>query len=155
MIVDIYIPIWVGNVTIVTKRTEFTENVVRNSLQKYAKIQPDSEKYIEEGTKVVMEELREFYSNPEWTGGVTITNDGLSFILLSDFDKDIANGFNSLTHEILHAVIDLLSAKGIKMTAATEEVYTYLMGYIVEEFCKQYFTSSKGVLPSNALKETI
>lgn len=55
-------------------------------------------------------------------------------IVLKDTDK--YKEVNTITHEILHLVVDILSNSGTKFNSKTEETYAYLVGYLNEEFFK-------------------
>jgi len=41
-----------------------------------------------------------------------------------------------ISHEILHAVISILTHRGLKLNKHNEEAYTYLNGYLNKEFHK-------------------
>lgn len=51
-------------------------------------------------------------------------------------DKDKYTEINSITHEILHAVVFILESRGLKFNKQNEEAYTYLTGYLNSEFFK-------------------
>ena len=41
---------------------------------------------------------------------------------------------NVVSHELLHAAIHILKGSGIKLNDGSEETYTYLLGYLIEQF---------------------
>ena len=41
-----------------------------------------------------------------------------------------------ISHEILHAVINILTYRGLKLNKSNEEAFTYLNGYLNKEFHK-------------------
>lgn len=54
---------------------------------------------------------------------------GLVFIVLKeDYTQDV------VVHELLHAVFYILSTRGLSLEDASEEAYTYLMGYLMKQF---------------------
>lgn len=62
-------------------------------------------------------------------------------------EKDLSVG--AVTHELLHYLCRSLELKGIKFNKDTEEIYTYLLGYYIDEFFKQY---NKKVLKCQSTK---
>lgn len=48
-----------------------------------------------------------------------------------------AETVGTVAHELLHVTISLLSLAGIKLTASSEEAYTYLHGHLMQEFWKK------------------
>lgn len=44
-----------------------------------------------------------------------------------------------LSHEILHAVKDILESKRVPLNDDTEEVYTYLQQYLTKQITKEFF----------------
>lgn len=54
--------------------------------------------------------------------------------------KDNLSGFMStLTHEVGHAVADIMRHVGIPLTESAEEAYTYLTGYMIENIIYNMF----------------
>jgi len=50
----------------------------------------------------------------------------------SDKYKEI----DAITHEVLHAVVNVLTERGLKFNSQNEEAYTYLTGFLNKEFFK-------------------
>lgn len=46
--------------------------------------------------------------------------------------------FNTLVHELLHATDFILDYRGLKLVDGSDEAYTYLIGYLMEETMKSY-----------------
>lgn len=46
--------------------------------------------------------------------------------------------FNTLVHELLHATDFILDYRGLKLVDGSDEAYTYLIGYLMEETMKAY-----------------
>lgn len=50
----------------------------------------------------------------------------------SDKYKEI----DAITHEVLHAVVNILTERGLKFNSQNEEAYTYLTGFLNKEYFK-------------------
>lgn len=50
--------------------------------------------------------------------------------------KDKYNNIDTISHEITHAVAEILGGIGIKFNKKNEEAYAYLIGYLNKEFHK-------------------
>jgi len=50
--------------------------------------------------------------------------------------KDKYNNIDTISHEITHAVAEILGGIGIKFNKKNEEAYAYLIGYLNREFHK-------------------
>lgn len=51
-------------------------------------------------------------------------------------NKDKYKEVDSITHEMLHAVVNILGDRGLKFNKQNEEAYTYLTGHLNKEFFK-------------------
>ncbi len=51
-------------------------------------------------------------------------------------DKDKYEEFDTISHEVLHMVGNILNTRGIKYKKNDDEPYAYLTGYLNKEFLK-------------------
>ena len=51
---------------------------------------------------------------------------------------------NVVAHELLHATIHILKNSGVKLNEGSEETYTYLLGYLIEQFWLKVPPTPKG-----------
>ena len=58
-----------------------------------------------------------------------------NYIFVKKF-KNKYDEIDIITHEILHAVVNILTHRGLKFNKHNEEAYTYLNGYLNKEFFK-------------------
>lgn len=65
----------------------------------------------------------------------TKDKDSNTYVIIKK-DKDRYQEIDSITHEVLHAVVNILSERGLKFNKQNEEAYTYLTGYLNKEFFK-------------------
>lgn len=70
--------------------------------------------------------------------GVYLSDAPLRVIWIQPTD-DFSAFMGTLTHEVGHAVIDVLRYVGIPLVEASEEVYTYLIGDIIENLTWNIF----------------
>ena len=51
--------------------------------------------------------------------------------------KSWSSLISDITHELSHATFEILRSRGIKYSTKSEEAYTYLQGYLIEETIKK------------------
>lgn len=71
------------------------------------------------------------YDGAEKWGGCYENQNGFRFLLLP---KHASIG--DVAHECFHATCDILYSRDIKMKGSTEEVFAYLLGYLVDQVIK-------------------
>lgn len=59
------------------------------------------------------------------------------YIIIRRKPKDMQD-IAIVNHEILHITNKILFNRGLKLMPETEEAYTYLQQYMLEEFCKSF-----------------
>ena len=69
----------------------------------------------------------------EYTGGMYTTDDHLYHMIWINSRFDLPYTIGALTHEISHAVFNILELKGLKLSDSSEETYCYLVQWIVEK----------------------
>lgn len=73
-----------------------------------------------------------------WLGYTfNVVNDdiaGKSYSYIFVFKKKKYDEINIITHEITHAVYEILTTRGLKFNKHNEEAYAYLVGYLTEQF---------------------
>lgn len=73
------------------------------------------------------------FTDERQDGKGSCISDGIdSFIILGDY-RDIPDLVNTISHEAFHFVFTVLDHAGLKLSYKSEEAYTYLIGYVVEE----------------------
>ena len=97
--------------------------VVAESIAKIASSFPSYEKYIKE--------IEGDYFFDDATGLFIIINNKRYVFLEDTLDT------NTVIHEILHATINILTEKGVRLTDSSEEAYCYLHGYLFSEYSKK------------------
>lgn len=76
--------------------------------------------------------LKFFPDDLEQAKGTHIGNGVYSIITLDSYN-DLPDLINTITHEASHCTFRMLEHAGMKLGSKSEEAYTYLLGYIVEE----------------------
>lgn len=75
-----------------------------------------------------------------WVGYTfNVTDDniqGKSYSYIFILKKDKYSEINIISHEITHAVYEILTIRGLRFNKHNEEAYAYLIGYLNEEFHK-------------------
>jgi hypothetical protein len=71
------------------------------------------------------------YDGCETWGGCYENQNGFRFLLLPQ-----KASVGDVSHECFHATCDILYSRDIKMEGSTEEVFAYLLGYLVDEVFK-------------------
>lgn len=76
--------------------------------------------------------VNDFLGEPafdKYTNGSFIERDGTYFIL---WLRDLSD-MSTLSHEVLHLVFHVMRSKGVELSTSSEESYTYLMGFVVDQ----------------------
>lgn len=81
---------------------------------------------IMKGTKKLFHDSKACYMTHKLFPKLKILSFNKSFESISDFHRIVS-------HECLHATLDLLDQIGIELSETSEEAYTYLMGHIFKE----------------------
>jgi hypothetical protein len=77
------------------------------------------------------------YEMEETTMGRTILTPGNTTVLRLKKIPESYMEYGFLAHEIFHAVTFLLERIGMTLTAASDEAYAYLIGYVTKEIYKR------------------
>lgn len=88
-----------------------------------------------------LEELQELFdtSHPSNIAYYIYNNNiKIKLIRLKKMDN-YSNFLSVLSHEVLHAVVGILTDKGIYLNNDTEEVFTYLQQYLMKQITKEFF----------------
>jgi hypothetical protein len=103
----------------------------------YGNYKKDSSEWIEtvEGTKeeyrkTMIKTLKSAKKVLPWKG-VYLSDNPIRVIWIQPTDS-ISSLTSTVAHEALHATCDIMRYVGIPLTPASEEAYTYLMDYMVE-----------------------
>jgi hypothetical protein len=93
--------------------------------------QTDDEFYDELNHRFTKEEFENAYmtSLDRRSDACFVIKDG--FPIIRFFDKNPDNGL--IAHECFHAVYSILSNKGIQLSQETEEVYAYLLQFLINK----------------------
>ena len=124
MIFDIDIPIY-DLILVVSTDKEYVETSWEEWYTKY----PQMTKEVEGGS--LKYKIPDLYSRG--TLGWCISRKGLGVILIPGFDSTDPEDMSTLVHELLHFTHDMFDYKGMVLTDASAEAYTYFIGWLVKE----------------------
>ena len=92
-------------------------------------------------TKDVKKELKSYLNlfkqlQKDPSNGSYCIHDGLKVIHVKEI-KDLPRLMSVISHEVLHCVVDIMDEVGVKLSDESQEAYTYLQGYLVQEIIEK------------------
>lgn len=106
-------------------------------LEKSLKDQPN---WNSKTRKYFLKQAREIWKHRGQMGACYMYHAEKGYHWIHCFEKtDPGTFMNHMSHEVLHFVIGLLRSRGLRLNPGSEEIWTYLQGYVMQQIMEYMF----------------